>query len=84
MIEIKKALRILETKKAQPSTDYQSAEVYDLAIKILENTLDKTGTWIDNHNGTFVCNKCGCKHSKSAYCPDCGRYMLKTKQEIYR
>ena len=36
----------------------------------------KTGKWIDNHNGTFTCDQCGYKHSKSKYCPDCGAKMI--------
>ena len=32
----------------------------------------KTGHWIDNMNGTYTCDKCGCKHSRSNYCPNCG------------
>ena len=35
----------------------------------------QTGHWIDNHNGTFVCDRCGCRHSKSNYCPNCGVEM---------
>ena len=34
-----------------------------------------TGHWTDNHNGTYVCDVCGCKHSKSNYCPNCGADM---------
>lgn len=34
-----------------------------------------TGEWTDNHNGTFTCDQCGCKHSKSNYCPNCGAVM---------
>ena len=30
------AIRLLTTKRAQPSTDYQMAEVYTMAIKALE------------------------------------------------
>ena len=30
------AIRLLTTKKAQPSTDYQMAEAYTMAIKALE------------------------------------------------
>ena len=33
------------------------------------------GEWADNHNGTFVCDQCGCKHSKSNFCPNCGAKM---------
>lgn len=41
-----KAIRLLTTKRAQLSTDYQMAEVYNMAIKALEqepktNVLDK-------------------------------------------
>lgn len=35
----------------------------------------KKGHWINEHNGTFECDNCGCKHIKSNYCPDCGAYM---------
>ena len=31
--------------------------------------------WINNMNGTFECDNCGCKHSKSKFCPDCGKRM---------
>ena len=33
------------------------------------------GHWINNMNGTFECDNCGCKHSKSKFCPDCGKRM---------
>lgn len=33
------------------------------------------GLWTDNQNGTFTCSNCGCKHSKSNYCPQCGYEM---------
>ena len=35
----------------------------------------KTGKWIENQNGTYKCDQCGCKHSKSNYCPNCGARM---------
>lgn len=31
--------------------------------------------WINNQNGTFECDNCGCRHSKSNYCPNCGADM---------
>ena len=52
-------------------TDYRDA--LKMAIDALEQ--QKTGHWIDNHNGTFACDRCGCKHSKSNYCPNCGASM---------
>jgi len=39
------------------------------------NLHPKTGQWINNQNGTFECDQCGCKHSKSRFCPDCGAKM---------
>lgn len=33
------------------------------------------GEWRNNRNGTFTCDQCGCKHSKSNYCPNCGADM---------
>ena len=35
----------------------------------------KRGCWINNQNGTFECNNCGCRHSWSNYCPNCGADM---------
>ena len=35
--------------------------------------------WLNNQNGTFECSRCGCKHSRSRFCPDCGSFM---KEEI--
>lgn len=35
-MEIKDAIRLLKTKKGQPSTDYQMAEALDLAISALK------------------------------------------------
>ena len=32
----------------------------------------RTGRWIDNKNGTYTCDSCGCKHSRSKFCPNCG------------
>ena len=48
-------------------------EILDLAIKALEQE-PKTGRWINNQNGTYTCDKCGCKHSRSNYCPNCGSF----------
>ena len=36
----------------------------------------KTGHWINNQNGTYTCDKCGGKHSRSNYCPNCGCRMV--------
>lgn len=45
-------------------------------IAPLDESADRpTGEWTDNHNGTFTCDQCGCKHSKSNYCPNCGAKM---------
>ena len=38
----------------------------------------KKGNWVNNQNGTFTCDVCGCNHSRSNYCPDCGAYMRNT------
>ena len=38
----------------------------------------KMGHWINNQNGTFECDQCGCKHSKSRFCPDCGTEMVES------
>ena len=34
-----------------------------------------TGRWTNNMNGTFTCDQCGCKHSRSNFCPNCGADM---------
>ena len=36
---------------------------------------EKVGKWTNNQNGTFTCSICGCKHSRSNYCPNCGAKM---------
>ena len=33
------------------------------------------GRWVNNTNGTYTCDRCGCKHSRSNYCPNCGADM---------
>lgn len=33
------------------------------------------GTWINNMNGTFKCDQCGCEHGRSNFCPNCGARM---------
>lgn len=35
-----KAIRLLETKKRQPSTDWQMAEAYDVAIRAIKNNVE--------------------------------------------
>ncbi len=40
----------------------------------------KIGHWINNQNGTFTCDICGCKHSKSNYCHNCGAKMIEPKE----
>ena len=39
-----------------------------------------TGHWFNNQNGTYECDKCGCKHSRSKYCPNCGCRMVEPKE----
>ena len=51
--------------------------------RVFENILRKipteqdrpTGHWINNQNGTYACDKCGMKHSRSNYCANCGSKM---------
>ena len=40
----------------------------------------KIGHWINNQNGTFTCDICGCNHSKSNYCPNCGAKMVEPQE----
>ena len=40
-----------------------------------EKEIRPTGEWINNLNGTFECSRCGIKHSKANYCPNCGADM---------
>ena len=40
----------------------------------------KRGRWINYKNGTFECSNCGCKHSKSNYCPNCGAKMVEPQE----
>jgi len=46
-------------------------EAYKMAMDALAIP-NKTGHWINNQNGTFTCDQCGCKRSRSKFCPDCG------------
>ena len=71
-----------EILSALPSADVVSRDdlikAYEkgLQAQVVDLTADRpTGKWVDNHNGTFTCDQCGCKHSKSNYCPNCGAYM---------
>lgn len=50
-------------------------------LAIIEGTEPKTGHWIANMNGTYTCDKCGCKHSRSNYCPNCGAKMVEPRKE---
>ena len=36
---------------------------------------EKIAHWVNNQNGTYTCDSCGCKHSRSRYCPNCGTKM---------
>ena len=66
--------------KSLPSADTDMSDYCDRLWKIAyeRGKADRpTGEWTDNHNGTFTCDKCGCKHSKSNYCPNCGARMYK-------
>ena len=38
-----------------------------------------TSYWTDNRNGTFICANCKTQRSKSTFCPECGRRMIKLK-----
>lgn len=40
----------------------------------------ETGHWINNQNGTYTCDKCGGKHSRSNYCPNCGCRMVEPQE----
>lgn len=48
-------------------------EAYTIAIKALEER--PKGKWINGLNGTFECSRCGIKHSKAHFCPNCGAQM---------
>ena len=66
------AIKHLEEWKECISSAYRR-QVIDMAIEALVDR--PTGEWVDNRNGTFTCDQCGCKHSKSNYCPNCGTRM---------
>ena len=48
---------------------------YLSAIALMEDNETCEGKWVNNQNGTYTCDQCGCKHSRSNYCPDCGAKM---------
>lgn len=74
----------IEEIEALPSAEppYQYSQAYVEQIRAerdflqdIVNAEPRTGEWIDNHNGTFTCDQCGCKHSRSGFCPNCGADM---------
>lgn len=52
-----------------------TAKDAEKALKQLPSA-EKTGRWLNNQNGTFTCSVCGCKHSRSKFCPNCGSRMV--------
>ena len=44
-------------------------------LEELPSAEPNTGRWVNNTNGTYACDRCGCKHSRSKYCPSCGAKM---------
>ena len=69
------AIKMLKSKMdGHTDTSYEWCECVRMAIKALEQE-PKTGKWINNRNGTFTCDQCGCKHSNAKYCPNCGTKM---------
>lgn len=51
------------------------------AYEIVPSADPVQGKWTDNHNGTFACDQCGCKHSRSNFCPNCGADMRGKKHD---
>ena len=78
----KQAVRILETKKKQPSTDWKYAEVLTMAVEALK--AQKTGHWIDVDTVWCKCSECDAHRKmdlgyKEYFCPNCGVRMQKWK-----
>ncbi len=61
----------------KPTLDFESGKKVIEHLEQMPSADRPTGEWTDNHNGTFTCDQCGCKHSKSNYCPNCGCLMKK-------
>lgn len=55
-------------------TIYLNLELSEQGKRMLD-ALRPKGEWVDNHNGTYACNQCACKHSKANFCPNCGADM---------
>ena len=64
-------------------------EWYKLFVEKLDEqepcngTVLRKGKWTNNQNGTYECDKCGCKHSRSNYCPSCGCRMESEDKECH-
>lgn len=54
------------------------------AVPYLNNCYEpreEVAHWVNNQNGTYTCDHCGEKHSKSKYCPSCGFKMAADVEE---
>lgn len=71
-------LRLCDTNKEFPHNEvFIVDDVYEKLnlLPLVKPQEPKTVHWIYNQNGTFTCDNCGCKHSKSNFCPNCGAEM---------
>lgn len=70
---------ILNAPSVTPAEDPLSGEddTYDKGYQdgYECGAMPRIGRWINNQNGTYTCDSCGCKHSRSRYCPNCGAKM---------
>lgn len=72
LINRQDAIEVLTETIAPPSV---TLDTLVMRIDALPSAEAVQGEWIDNHNGTFTCDQCGCKHSRSNFCPNCGARM---------
>ena len=77
---LERLIPILQRADGHSTTHLLIKIALNKAIEALEQE-PKTGRWIYNQNGTFTCDNCGCKHSKSNFCPNCGADMSGKEKE---
>ena len=86
---LKNALKIAVTVLEERTVTYSEAMSLQYAkgyqdgfLKAKEIFEESFAIWKNNQNGTFTCSKCGCKHSASKFCPDCGTRMFMNMQKV--
>ena len=75
--ELKEKIELYSELTGQDGWNVPITKVADFisGFEMGKERFRRRGHWINNQNGTFECDNCGCRHSESNYCPDCGADM---------